>query len=299
MTLFLRTPRRRFEIDDAYVMVLSFLLFYAVGKIVKEVLKRQKQKQNTPKNIANPRGGAIQLTDDSDLALTILSCISDNERYLVKNERLKRVIFELVKEKIKNESLIITPNLMRFLALKLLKTNDNSITKIGNLIVSSNNRGRLYTRIAGSAVFGLVGAVFSVVSHAIALGVFYYFLTQDCGYRCDNYFENIPKQDGEIRIYGERREGNLVIAGNDEAHQVELYIPSKVTTDRSLSTPREIKKTTTYTRSRKKAKQVKFSEFRKKDPVLSTFKDLDEPVVPQRFCPKNEMHDVLDIKVEL
>ena len=103
MTLFLRTPRRRFEIDDAYVMVLSFLLFYAVGKIVKEVLKRQKQKQNTPKNIANPRGGAIQLTDDSDLALTILSCISDNERYLVKNERLKRVIFELVKEKIKNE----------------------------------------------------------------------------------------------------------------------------------------------------------------------------------------------------
>lgn len=39
--------------------------------------------------------------------------------------------FTLVKAKIKNDSLIITPNMVRFLALNLISSDSNVIAKIG------------------------------------------------------------------------------------------------------------------------------------------------------------------------
>ena len=42
MTLFVTTPNRRYEISDAYIILLSFLIFYAVGIIVKGVVEKQK-----------------------------------------------------------------------------------------------------------------------------------------------------------------------------------------------------------------------------------------------------------------
>lgn len=35
MTLFITTPRRRYEISDAYVMALTFLIIYGVTSITK------------------------------------------------------------------------------------------------------------------------------------------------------------------------------------------------------------------------------------------------------------------------
>lgn len=45
-----------------------------------------------------------------------------------------------------------------------------------------------------------------------------------------------------------------------------------------------VKTVTTYKRSRTKAKEVKFSDFRKNDPVLSRFENLDEPKIPTNYC---------------
>ena len=57
MTLFIRTQKRVLEISDAYVMALSFLIFFAVGKIVKAVfVEKQKRKNTENVNMANPRG---------------------------------------------------------------------------------------------------------------------------------------------------------------------------------------------------------------------------------------------------
>ena len=53
MTLFITTPKRQLEIDDAYVVALSFLIAFAVGKIVKAVIEKQKRRKNI--RIANPR----------------------------------------------------------------------------------------------------------------------------------------------------------------------------------------------------------------------------------------------------
>ena len=83
--------------------------------------------------MANPRGGNIGLgfSDNTELAHTILTCIADNERYLVKDPEIIKMVFDLVKAKIKNESLVLTPNMLRFLALKLINNDQPFIVKIG------------------------------------------------------------------------------------------------------------------------------------------------------------------------
>ena len=285
MTLFIKTPRRILEISEAYIMGLSFLIFFAVGQIFKSVVK--KQTTNATRNISmvNPRGGNIGLEfwDDTELAHTILACISDNDRYLVKDPDLVNIIFALVKIKIKNESLVLTPNMMRFLALRLINNDQTLMVKIGNVVVSSNNRARLVTRLIGSAIIGFVGALVEVFPYAVLLLLLSFSATENCGYRCSDYFEQLPKE-GHAKIYGEESTGHLFIAENDNARQIEIYIPSKSADEVIVSSNGELKTTKTYTKVRKKAKEVKFSDFRKTDPVLSSFKDLKEPEVPQKIC---------------
>lgn len=87
------------------------------------VVEKQKQKTTKNKTIANPWGGNLgfEFSDDIELAQTILTCIADNERYVVKDRVIIKIVFNAVKAQIKNESLVITPNIMRFVALRLIK----------------------------------------------------------------------------------------------------------------------------------------------------------------------------------
>jgi hypothetical protein len=300
MTLFIKTSKRVLEINELYIMALSFLIFFAVGKIVKAVVEKQKKNKNSKINISNPRGGNIGLefSDDTELANTILSCIADNERYLVKDSKLIKVVFALVKAKIKNESLVLTPNMMRFVALKLINDNPTLIVKIGNIVVSSNARSRLLIRAAGSAIIGFVGALTATFPYCILMLLLYFNATENCGDRCSDYFEQLP-QEGPSQTYGEESTGHLFIGKNDDAQQIEIYIPSKVANEVTVSRNGELKTTKTYSKVRKKAKEVKFSDFKKTDPILSSFnKDLKEPEIRQKICPINDIHDIIDIQVE-
>lgn len=301
MTLFVTLPRRRYEISDLYVMALTFCLFFAIGKIVRGIIEKQKQKRENSKyiNMPNPKGGSLglELSDNNELALTILSCIADNESYLVKNQELIKMVFVLVHEKIKNESLVLTPNMMRFLALKLLNNNQSVIVKIGNMVVSSNNRVRVSARVLGTAVIALVGGLFAALPFAILMALIYFDATVNCGYKCSDYFEHLPKE-GPVRIHVEKPTSNLVILGNDDARQVEIYTPSKVSDEVILSDNGKTTITKSYSKSRKKAKEVKFSDFKKTDPVLATFDNLEEPAVPQKPCLIYDLHDVIGIGID-
>lgn len=152
MTLFISGPRRQYAISDFYVMVLTFIIVFWVTTIVKQALQKQKNQKKKSKKIKNPRGGALDLnfhySDESELGYIILSCIADNEQYLVKSQAIKDLIFRLAKQKIKNETLVLTPNLIRLFALKLI-SEDKSV--IGNIVLSSENRIRF---------MGFVGATF-------------------------------------------------------------------------------------------------------------------------------------------
>lgn len=301
MTLFVTFSRRRYEISDLYLIALTFYIFFMIGKIVREVIEKQKQKRENSKyiNMPNPKGGSlgIELSDNNELALTILSCIADNENYLVKNKELIKIVFGLVHEKIKNEYLVFTPNIMRFLALKLINNNQSVIVKIGNIVVSSNNRVRISARVLGTAVIALVGGLFAAFLYAIFMALIYFDATENCGYKCSDYFEHLPKE-GPVRIHVEKPTGNLVIVGNDDARQVEIYTPLKVSDEIILSDNVKTTITKSYSKSQKKAKEVKFSDFKKTDPVLATFDNLEEPAVHQKPCLTYDPHDVIGIRID-
>ena len=105
-----------------------------------------------------------------------------------------------------------------------------------------------------------------------------------------------------IEIYTEHQNENLIISGNDDARQVEIYTPSN-----SENIFIESKKVTgekivckSYKPTRKKTKEVLFSEFQKTDPVLSKFKNLDEPHVPKKSCnlQPEDLHDLINIRID-
>jgi hypothetical protein len=311
MTLYVSTPERRYEISEIYIMALTFCLFFAIGKIINEVLKklqtRKTGKTGKAIKIPNPKGGIgsmeIDFSDDSELASVILSCISDNELYVVKNPKIIELVFDLVKERLTKDSLVLTPNMMRFLALKLLSNDKKLAVRFGNLgvvrfggiVASSGNVTRLVRRILGSAIIGIAGGLLSMFSYALIIAVFYFDSTENCGYKCHDYFEHISKDRSAI-IYAEKSTGNLVIGQNDAASQVVIYIPSKVPDELIIRNTKEVVIKKSYGKSRKQAKEVKFSDFKMKDPVLSSFNNLEEPRVPQKLCLINDIHDAIGIE---
>ena len=302
MSLFIRTPNRELEISDAYIVALTFLVSFAVGKIVKLVIEKQILRKNKEKNknIFSSRGGTyygVKLSDETELVNTVLACIAYNESCLVKDPRIITLIFDLVKAKTKNESLILTPNMIRFLVLKYLNTDQTLIVKMGNFIVSSNNQARLIARVSGSAIMGFVTGLLAAFSYGIFMTVIFFNLTENCSYRCSDFFEQLPKE-GPIQIVENQSTGNLVIGGNDDAKQVQFYTPTSATNKVTVNANGELEETKIYNKARTKAKQVNFSDFKKTDPVLSKFDGLEEPIVPQRFCPIDDPHDIINIRID-
>lgn len=293
MTLFIKTPKRLLEIDDAYVMALTFLIFFAVGRIVKSVLERRIHNRTRKEGVQvpNTRGGSFItdgnfITDDTEVAETILACIADNERYLVKDPKVIKLIFKLVKAKINQESLVMSPNLIRFLALKLKNPNQTFLIKMGNLITSSDNQLRLLVRVIFAGTIGVCASFFGSIQFIVFILAVSYNLTEDCGYKCSNYFEQLPK-DEPIKILADQSTGHLLIKENDDVGQPEIYLPSTAKNEVTVSSDGGLATTTNYRKTSKKAKQVKFSDFRKTDPVLSSFKNLKEPEVPKKICALN------------
>ena len=90
----------------------------------------------------------------------------------------------------------------------------------------------------------------------------------------------------------------MFISDNKDANQLEIFLPSKSVDEVIVRPNGELKKTKTYRPSRKKMREVKFSEFRKADPVLQSFEDLKAPEVPQKICLLNEVHDFIAILAE-
>jgi formylmethanofuran dehydrogenase subunit D len=291
MTLFIKMPKRQLEISDAYFMVLGFCLGLAIGLLVKKVLEKQAIHQKI--KFPNPKGGSldVQYTDETELGLTILSCIANSEFYVVRDPKIIDLIFGLVKEKVQDQSLIIAPNMIRFMALKLIGNDKTFVTSFGKIIVSSNNRIRFFSRILGATLLGFAAAIFAIVPYGILIAILYFGATENCGYNCENYFELVPKQETQ-RIYAEKSFGNLIIGKSENVDMTQIFIPSKPA-NQVITLSNTAKRT--YTNSRTKLKEIKFSDFKKNDLVLSAFKNLQEPDVPQKPCLIN---DVLNVGIE-
>lgn len=191
--------------------------------------------------------------------------------------------------------------MIRFLALQLIKKDKTLILKFANIVVSSKNRVRLLTRTLGSIAIGVVGALVSIFPVAIFLTVFYFYEIENCGYNYEAHFQKLP-QNQPIEIYTEHQNGNLIISGNDDARQVEIYTPSNSENifieSKKVTGEKIVRKS--YKPTSKKAKEVLFSEFQKTDPVLSQFKNLDEPHIPKKSCnlPPEDLHNLINIRID-
>lgn len=303
MTLFVTVPNRRFEISDAYIMALGFIISFLVVKGTKKTIEKLKERKKIM--MANPRGGSVdfRLKDENELGQIILTCINDDKQYLVLNDDIKTLIFKLVKVNMTNQSLILTPNMIRFLAINLLTNNEPLIMKVGKAILTSDNRTRLTIRFIGGSVIGAAAALnttfITALPYCILLTVAFFYNTENCGRQCSDYFEQLPQNSKEvIQIYSETEHSNLVIAGNDNARQVEIYVPLEKQTSVSFTENTQPVIERKYKASRKKAKQVNFSDFKKTDPVLSSFKDLREPYIKQNVCPLTDMDDIMDVRID-
>ena len=99
----------------------------------------------------------IGFSNDIELVNIILTCIADNQRYLVKDPEITNLVYSLVWAKIKTEPRILTSNMLHFLALKLLNLNQTLMVNIGNYsfnrqfpAVSYSNIWRLNDRLCNS-----------------------------------------------------------------------------------------------------------------------------------------------------
>ena len=304
MTIFIKLPqifnrKISYEISDIYIMAVTFLITYYATKLLQDAYLRLKNKRDVRKQRAkmlinsNILAGGLneELYDaivdsvpvnDNDLYKAVLECIRDNEMYRVLNERLKRLVFARVGAIIRDESIRMTPNLFRFIAKVDYDENPSTLVKAGNFLLAASNRSILKARLVTTIAAAIFAKITTLVGYSLLILIVVF---QETNYvPCEQYFEKLPKTDSKIvDLIVEKDNGSLLIADNDDARQVEIYVPEPSVVE---STTDKVKTyTRRYKRSKKKPREVKFEDFRKNDPVLSKFDEdnnqIDELSVPE------------------
>lgn len=227
--------------------------------------------------------------------MTVPSCIADEESYLVEDSNLRQIIFGLVKEKIRSTSLVLTPAIIRFLALKLINHDQPLTTKIGNVIVIAKSRIRFFARACGAILLGTLAGLINSLNYDVLALTLYYSATENCGYQSNNYFEQLSK-DRPLIVYGKESTGHLVIAKDDSKRLIEFDI--SIDTSIDIIPTGKVRQTKTYKKSQTKAREVQFSDFEKTDLLLSDFEDGIKPEVPQRICVIDETPDIIQEGIE-
>lgn len=88
-----------------------------------------------------------------------------------------------------------------------------------------------------------------------------------------------------MEIFARCDKDNLVIVENNDARQLSIYVPFKSSIDTIAETRcGEVLVVKKYRSVRKKIKEVKFSDFRKRNPTLSNYGTAEEQIVSQRKC---------------
>ena len=147
-------------------------------------------------------------------------------------------------------------------------------------MVATSNVTVIRARVVAAVAMGVIAQVSGFFLYSILFLVVTFQETSYIPY--DKYFQYLPKTDERvIDIVVEKDTEVLMIIGDDPEKQVEIYVPEK--------TPVRVKNeatkyATNYKKSPKKAKQMKFEDFRRNDPVLSQFSEgaLEEFDLPEK-----------------
>lgn len=73
----------------------------------------------------------------------------------------------------------------------------------------------------GIVLIGFINALVTSLTYGLLVMTLYLENNANCGYRCDDYFEHLPK-DHSDRVFVEKPTGQLIIVKNDKARQTDL-----------------------------------------------------------------------------
>jgi hypothetical protein len=107
-----------------------------------------------------------------------------------------------VKAKLRNESLVLTSNMLRFLTLRLQDIDSHLIINIVNLVVLPDNKVRFWRRVVAFRGIGSITFFLSSLGYGVLLMLPYF----DSTHRCGNYFEHFPKNQ-PVRDFAEKPTG--------------------------------------------------------------------------------------------
>ena len=177
--------------------------------------------------------------------------------------------------------------------------------------------------------WGLVNGMAGLVALVILVNVY-----DNCFYKCEDYFHTLSSNNQQLEVYSPFSDAGHIIVTDKSPDSVKIYMPSysernekqylvnidtencpslpidsqisitenKDTNKLSIDTknpclnikPDLEEKTLVFKRSKRKAKLVKFSDFRKTDPVLAKYTILEPEYVPQEQCKLTQAKEKLN-----
>ena len=165
--------------------------------------------------------------------------------------------------------------------------NERWYIKFGDFIAAFDDKMKAVCQIRESAaVSGFAGFFSTSVRYGIVALIIHCQAIENCGYRCSDYFEHIPK-DEPFLVPIDDSFNNIIIANQNDSKQLELYITSKEEAKITVGDKKgSINISKNYVKRKKKAKQVNFSDFVRENQLLSSTvnDDRDEPLTPQKRC---------------
>jgi hypothetical protein len=174
-------------------MAIAFLISYQITRFI---IKDREKKQTLTNHGQNLRGGSVE----SENREIIVSCVENGKTYLVTDQGLANVIMSIAKEKFKNNSYIISENLVRYIALKLKSENFGFLIKVKNAIMFSDNPIRFISRISAALIIGSITAVTQMIPYAILLMILTFHNTAHCGIKCDKYFTQVESHPNQTIV---------------------------------------------------------------------------------------------------
>lgn len=311
MTLFLVRPKRTIEMSDAYLMGLVFIVSFILVTVLKKATKRLIVAKNDPKNkhlkkaIETKGGASWEDIVNYGLEEIILGCVDEETTYLVKDRLLARIISTLVKVKLRNNTIVISQNLVRVIASFGRYSNTNKFIEVSqNFILFVEHTERLKIRMQISAAIGVFSALVTgvLVSGATAFAygllmlVTAFDVTGTCMTPCEQYLEKITDEQAII-ITESGEEGQVVITSPQNVGKISVYAEEKQkiykeypesSNEELSSLAEELVIQKNYRKKRRKVKEVKYSDFVKTiREEIAGYLDLpeEEPIVDQRPCP--------------
>ena len=311
--LIVENERRTLYIHDLYMVLVGVFIGWLLSKVFLHILQKLPHSERTLKLLEKLRGGDDEYERNKFIAQVLLTCIEDDVSYGTRNEFIRSFLSKAFQVNLNKKSLKISPKLLRYVAYKFLKKENNvdvfellgKIRKF-NFYVDSIKKFR-WEIIFGIPI-GFAGGIVNLIPYIVFVIMFNLAILPTCVINCSDYVERLPSfqnnDDGRKQFYyfTLKNEGNIIVSPESE---VDLYLPDLEANEKFNSNfvgekPNSIDRKYTKFENLPKPKEVKFSDFKRLDPelikvALELETTKDEPYIKRTLCPiqPSEVEDFL------